>query len=153
MENRNGKVYVSLDNRLLFQSAQWSLNDGAKEALQSLASVLAENPELNITVEGHTDSDAFRGRTAVEDNWDLSVMRATAVVKELSSKEGVDPSRIIASGRGEFFPLVENDTDENKAKNRRTEVIITPDLSALSDLLKEASSSAEEVEEATPEEE
>lgn len=153
VENRNGKVYVSLDNRLLFQSAQWSLNDGAKEALQSLASVLAENPELNITVEGHTDSDAFRGRTAVEDNWDLSVMRATAVVKELTSKEGVDPSRIIASGRGEFFPLVENDTDENKAKNRRTEVIITPDLSALSDLLKEASSSAEEVEEATPEEE
>jgi chemotaxis protein MotB len=152
VENRNGKVYVSLDNSLLFQSAQWSLNEGAKEALQSLATVLADNPELAITVEGHTDSDEFRGRTAVEDNWDLSVMRATAVVKELTSKEGVDPSRIIASGRGEFYPLVENDSEENKAKNRRTEVIITPDLSALSDLLKEANSSSEEAESTETEE-
>lgn len=135
VENRGGKVYVSLDNRLLFESAKWTLNVGAKEALGRLAEVLAANPELSITVEGHTDSDAFSGRNGVRDNWDLSVMRATAVVKELTAKEGVDPSSIVASGRGEFAPIAENDTDENKAKNRRTEVIITPDLSALAELM------------------
>lgn len=138
VENRNGKVYVSLDNRLLFPSASWTLNDGALAALQSLANVLAENPDLSITVEGHTDSDAFRGRSGVQDNWDLSVMRATAVVKELTVNKDVDPKRIIASGRGEFFPIVPNDNDENKAKNRRTEVIITPDYSALARLMEAA---------------
>lgn len=138
VENRNGKVYVSLDNRLLFPSASWTLNDGAKAALQSLATVLAENKELAITVEGHTDADAFRGRTEVSDNWDLSVMRATAVVKEITQNVQVDPARIIAAGRGEFFPVASNDTEEGKAKNRRTEVIITPDYSALAPLIEAA---------------
>ena len=142
VEERDGKVYISLDNRLLFPSAQWSLNENAKAALQSLAQVLAENPDLSITVEGHTDSDAFRGRSEVADNWDLSVMRATAVVKELTENKDVDPARIIASGRGEYLPLVPNDSDENKARNRRTEVILTPDYSELGRLMDELGISA-----------
>jgi chemotaxis protein MotB len=135
VEERDGKVYVSLENSLLFPSASWTVNRDGKEALKTLAEALAANPDLQITVEGHTDDDAFRGRTAVKDNWDLSVMRATAVIKELTENEGVDPQRIIASGRSEYYPLVENDSPENKAINRRTEVIITPDLSELNALM------------------
>ncbi len=137
VENRGGKVYVSLENRLLFPSASWTVEPEGKKALQELAKVLAENPELNVMVEGHTDSDAFNGRTAVKDNWDLSVMRATSIVKILTNNPGVNKANITAAGRSEYVPIASNDSPEGKAKNRRTEIIITPDLSELSALLEE----------------
>lgn len=137
VEVRDGKVYVSLENSLLFPSASWSVEPEGKKALQQLAKVLAENPDLNVMVEGHTDSDEYFGRTAVKDNWDLSVMRATSIVKILTENEGVNKANITAAGRSEYVPIATNDTPEGKAKNRRTEIIITPDLSELSTLLEE----------------
>lgn len=134
VEMRDGKVYVSLENSLLFESAKWQVDSKGKDALEKLAGVLKENPDLKVTVEGHTDNDEFKGRTAVKDNWDLSVMRATSIVKILTDK-GADPKMITAAGRGEYQPLVENTTPEDKAKNRRTEIAITPDLSSLKDIL------------------
>lgn len=135
VEERDGKVYVSLENRLLFPSASWTVEPEGTKALQELAVVLAENPDLQVMVEGHTDSDAFNGRTAVKDNWDLSVMRATSIVKILVANEGVNKANITAAGRSEYLPIADNDTPEGKAKNRRTEIIITPDLGELQELL------------------
>lgn len=137
VETRDGKVYVSLENRLLFPSASWTVNSEGKQALDQLAGVLAENPDLNVMVEGHTDADAFNGRTAVKDNWDLSVMRATSIVKIITDNEGVVPSKITAAGRSEYLPIATNDTPEGKAKNRRTEIIITPNLGELIEMLEQ----------------
>lgn len=135
VEERDGKVYVSLENRLLFPSASWTVEPEGKKALEELAVVLAENSDLQVMVEGHTDGDAFNGRTAVKDNWDLSVMRATSIVKVIVANEGVNKANVIAAGRSEYVPVADNDTPEGKAKNRRTEIIITPDLGELNNLL------------------
>ncbi len=135
VETRDGKVYVSLENRLLFPSASWTVQSEGTKALQDLAEVLAQNPDLNVMVEGHTDGDAFNGRTAVKDNWDLSVMRATSIVKIITANPGVKKENIIAAGRSEYVPIASNETAEGKAKNRRTEIIITPNLSELSEIL------------------
>lgn len=137
VEQREGKVYVSLENSLLFPSGSWKVNSNGREALNQLAGVLAENPDLNVTVEGHTDSDPYNGRGEVSDNWDLSVMRATAIVKILTDNPGVDPKTITAAGRSEYLPIASNETREGKAQNRRTEIIITPDLSEIVKLLGE----------------
>lgn len=137
VEERDGKVYVSLENNLLFPSGSWTVNKTGKQALDQLATVLAQNPDLNVMVEGHTDSDPFNSSTAVKDNWDLSVMRATAIVKILTETTGVNPARITAAGRSEFLPVASNKTSEGKAKNRRTEIIITPDLSEIVKVLGE----------------
>lgn len=131
---KNGKVYVSMDNSLLFNSGSWTVQDKGRLALERLAKVLAANKEVRIEVEGHTDNDAYRGAGQVLDNWDLSVMRATSVTKILTGK-GVEAARVSAVGRGEFQPLVPNDTPENKAKNRRTEIVISPRLDALASLV------------------
>lgn len=131
---REGQVYVSLDNRLMFASGSWDVQSEGANALGQLAKVLSENEDLRIAVEGHTDDDAYYGKTSVKDNWDLSVMRATSVVKILVSK-GVAPARVQAAGRGEYMPIAPNDSAENKAKNRRTEIIITPNLDELADLV------------------
>jgi chemotaxis protein MotB len=133
---RDGKVYVTLENALLFESGSWTLSERAIPALKNLAKVLEDNPDLSVLVEGHTDSDPFRGQTAVRDNWDLSVMRATSVIKALLANGNINPARIVAGGRGEFHPIAPNTTPEGKAQNRRTEIIITPDYSKLVDLLK-----------------
>ncbi|MDZ7845298.1 MAG: OmpA family protein [Owenweeksia sp.] len=122
---------------MLFPSGSWTVNKNGKKALDQLAAVLAENPELNVTVEGHTDSDPFNGSGAVKDNWDLSVMRATAIVKILTDNAGVVPKRITAAGRSEFVPIATNETKDGKAKNRRTEIIITPDMSQIVKVLGE----------------
>lgn len=137
VEMRDGKVYVSLENSLLFPSASWTVEPRGKQALDELAKVLAKNRDLNVMVEGHTDADAFNGKTAVKDNWDLSVMRATSIVKILTANKGVDPARITAAGRSEFVPVATNETVEGKAKNRRTEIIITPDLDKIVKVLGE----------------
>ena len=132
---RDGKVYVSLENSLLFAPGSWEVAPNGKIALQNLAGVLAENQDISILVEGHTDNDPYHGQSQVRDNWDLSVMRATNVVKILTTNASLDSKRITAAGRGEFVPLVDNDSPANKAVNRRTEIILTPDLSELANLL------------------
>ena len=132
VETRDGKVYVSMENKLLFPSASWTVSKDGVAAIKQLAQVLEQDSTLNIMVEGHTDNDAYRGSTAVKDNWDLSVMRATAIVKLLLQHgKGINPSRIEACGHGEFSPKVANDSPEHKAMNRRTEIIITPNIEAL----------------------
>lgn len=138
VEQRNGKVYVSLENSLLFPSGSWNVQSRGKEALDQLAKVLASNQDLNVLVEGHTDSDAYNGSGPINDNWDLSVKRATSIVKILTDNPGVDPQKITAAGRSEYLPIASNETSEGKAKNRRTEIIITPDLDQLMNMLGEA---------------
>ncbi len=132
---RDGKVYVSLENSLLFAPGSWNVAANGQVALENLAKVLAENADITVLVEGHTDNDAYRGQSQVKDNWDLSVLRATNVVKILTKNAGMNPERITAAGRGEYVPLVENSSQENKAINRRTEIILTPDLTELANLL------------------
>ena len=134
IEERNGKLYLTLDNRLLFASGKWAVNAGGMEALGQLADVLSKNPDISVLIEGHTDSDKLYGGVEVLDNWDLSVMRATGVAKVLEDA-GVDPGQITASGRGSYFPVASNDTPEGKAKNRRIEIILEPDVSELMKLL------------------
>lgn len=128
IQEKNGKVYVSLDEQLLFKTGQWEVDPKGQQALSSLAEVLAQNPEINVMVEGHTDNVPMRGTGQVKDNWDLSVMRATAVSRILLKNKSIDPKRIISAGRGEFFPIDESETPEARQKNRRTEIILTPRL-------------------------
>lgn len=132
VETKDGKVYVSMENKLLFPSASWTVSKDGIAAIKELAKVLEADSTLKIMVEGHTDNDAYRGATAVKDNWDLSVMRATAIVKLLLQHgPSINPSRIEACGHGEFAPKVANDSPEHKAMNRRTEIILTPNIEGL----------------------
>ncbi len=128
IQEKNGKVYVSLDEQLLFKTAQWDVDPKGQQALSNLAEVLGQNPDINVLVEGHTDNVPMRGTGLVKDNWDLSVMRATAVTRILLKNKAIDPKRITSAGRGEFFPIDEADTPEARQKNRRTEIILTPRL-------------------------
>ena len=135
IEQRNGKVYVSMENKLLFNSGSWAVGTEGKNAVEQLASVLSQNPDINVLIEGHTDNVPYKGTTLI-DNWDLSVKRATAIVRILKNK-GVDPTQITAAGRSEFVPISDNTTAEGKAKNRRIEIILAPNLDEISKLLKE----------------
>ncbi len=136
VEQKNGKVYVSLENSLLFASGSWNVDASGKQAIQDLAGALSENPDLDILIEGHTDNDEYNGSGAIKDNWDLSVMRATSIVKILT-QAGVDPTRLTAAGRGEFIPVASNETSAGKAANRRIEIIISPDLGVLYDVIQD----------------
>ncbi|MBO4645001.1 MAG: OmpA family protein [Bacteroidales bacterium] len=135
VEERNGKVYVSMDEKLLFASARWEVQGEGKEALRELAKVLEMDETINVLIEGHTDNVPYNGSGQVRDNWDLSVMRATAVVKLLLSYGNIDPQRISASGRGEFVPVDSDNTSEARAKNRRTEIILTPEWDELFNII------------------
>jgi chemotaxis protein MotB len=135
VEVRNGKVYVSLSNKLMFSSGSTQLDNRGKSALKELARVLNQQTDLSILVEGHTDNVPVTNLGALKDNWDLSVLRSTEVVRYLTEKEKVDPKRITASGKGEFMPISSNSSADEKAKNRRTEIILTPKLSELYQLL------------------
>ncbi|MDP3433437.1 MAG: OmpA family protein [Bacteroidota bacterium] len=128
IHEKNGKVYVSLDEQLLFKTGQWEVDPKGQQALASLAEVLGQNNDINVLVEGHTDDVPMRGTGMVKDNWDLSVMRATAVTRILLKNKSVDPKRITSAGRGEFFPIDEAKTPGARQKNRRTEIILTPRL-------------------------
>jgi chemotaxis protein MotB len=128
IQEKNGKVYVSLDEQLLFKTGQWDVDPKGQQALSNLAEVLGQNPDINILVEGHTDNVPMRGTGMVKDNWDLSVMRATAVTRILLKNKAVEPKRITSAGRGEFFPIDEANNQEARQKNRRTEIILTPRL-------------------------
>ena len=132
---KNGKVYVSLAEQLLFGSGSVEVDKKGVSALQQLAKAIKDQKDIQIMVEGHTDNVAVSKKSQyMQDNWDLSVMRATSITKILT-KAGVAPSQISATGKGEFSPLSPNDTDVNKQKNRRTEIIITPDLDELFKIL------------------
>jgi chemotaxis protein MotB len=129
---KNGKIYVSMDESLLFASGKTAVEPKGVEALKNLSKVLDQNPDINIMVEGHTDDVPMHGNGEIKDNWDLSVMRATSVTKIiLQGSPGIDPKRISAAGRGEFFPLDPAKTPEARKKNRRTEIILTPKLDEL----------------------
>jgi chemotaxis protein MotB len=129
---KNGKIYVSMDESLLFASGKTAVEPKGVEALKGLAKVLDQNPDINIMVEGHTDDVPMKGSGDIKDNWDLSVMRATSVTKIiLTSSPNIDPKRITSAGRGEFFPLDPSKTPEARKKNRRTEIILTPKLDEL----------------------
>lgn len=131
IEQKNGKVYVSMDENLLFKSGSWAVADKGVEALKKLGKVLEDNQDINVMIEGHTDNVPYRGSGQVKDNWDLSVMRATSVLKIIVQNSAVDEKRLSASGRGEYYPLADNKTPEGRAANRRTEIILTPDLDEL----------------------
>jgi chemotaxis protein MotB len=132
---KNGKVYVSLAEQLLFGSGSIDVDNKGVTALQQLAKAIKDQKDLNIVVEGHTDNVPISKKTQyMNDNWDLSVMRATSITKILT-KAGVSPQQVTASGRGEYSPLATNDSPQNKQKNRRTEIIITPDLDELFKIL------------------
>jgi chemotaxis protein MotB len=132
---KNGKVYVSLAEQLLFASGSTEVDAKGVTALQQLAKAIKDQRDINIMVEGHTDNVPISKKSQyMQDNWDLSVMRATAITKILT-RAGVSPKQITASGRGEFTPLAANDTPQNRQKNRRTEIIITPNLDELFKIL------------------
>jgi chemotaxis protein MotB len=132
---KNGKVYVSLAEQLLFGSGSVDVDAKGVTALQQLAKAIKDQRDINIMVEGHTDNVPISKRSQyMSDNWDLSVMRATSITRILT-RAGVSPQQITASGRGEFSPLAANDTPQNKSRNRRTEIIITPDLDELFKIL------------------
>jgi len=130
---KNGKVYVSLQESLLFPSGSAMVNPKGKEALGKLAEVLNTNPDINVNIEGHTDSIPIR--TRFEDNWALSTARATSIVRILTKDYKVDPLRVIASGHSSYDPLESNADAEGRAKNRRTEIILTPKLDELYNLI------------------
>lgn len=135
IEERNGKVYVSLDEKLLFKSGKWDVDPNGQKALGKLAGVLEKNEDISIMIEGHTDDLAYGGNGNIDDNWDLSVKRATAIVKILLKGSKIDPERLIASGRGEFLPIDPAKTTEARTKNRRTEIILSPKLDELFKIL------------------
>lgn len=132
---KDGKVYVSMDDKLLFASGSWNLNEQGLNAIKNLAQVLENETDISVLIEGHTDNVPYRGSGQIKDNWDLSVMRATSVVKALLGNGDIDPKRLSASGRSEYLPLDENNTPEARAKNRRTEIILTPNLDQLFKLI------------------
>lgn len=131
VEERDGKIYVSMEAKLLFASGKTDVNIEGQKAIIDLALVLESQNDIDIMVEGHTDTDALRSSAHPKDNWELSVLRATSVVKIMLANSEMDPTHISAAGRSEFYPVDPND----KAKNRRIEIIITPDLSELFELI------------------
>ncbi|MBN2669966.1 MAG: OmpA family protein [Bacteroidales bacterium] len=126
IEQRDGKVYVSLEEKLLFKSGRWEVDPKGQSALNKLAQVLVDNADINVMIEGHTDNVPYKGSNGIDDNWDLSVKRSTAIVKILLNNKNLLPERVIAAGRSEFVPISANDSSEGRAKNRRTEIILTP---------------------------
>lgn len=136
VEIKDGKIYVSLAEDLLFKSGSYSIDQKGVSALKKISEVLKDQKDITVVVEGHTDDVPYRPGEVIKDNWDLSVLRATSIVKELT-KAGMKPSMVAASGRGEFVPKVIGDTKEIRAKNRRTEIIISPNLGELFQLLEQ----------------
>lgn len=131
---KDGNVYVSLEEKLLFKSGSDVIDPKGKEALKSLANVIKNTKDINVVIEGHTDNVPIKTKN-YEDNWDLSTARATSIVRILTNVYGFDPNRITASGKGKFHPVKTNDTVEGRAANRRIEVILSPDLNELFSLM------------------
>jgi chemotaxis protein MotB len=138
---KNGRVYVSMQESLLFPSGSAVVNEKGKTALQTVAMALNNNPDINVVVEGHTDSIPIR--RSYEDNWALSVARATSIVRLLTNTYAVDPTRVTASGRSYFEPVDTNSTPEGRARNRRTEIILAPKLDQIMQLLEQTKAMSE----------
>jgi chemotaxis protein MotB len=134
VEMKNGKVYVSMSDKLLFKSGSADVEKKGTEALKKLSEVLSKNKDIDILIEGHTDNVPIK-TPVYKDNWDLSAARATSVVRLLINENTIEPKRLTASGKGEFFPVASNETTEGKAKNRRTEIILSPKLDELFKLI------------------
>ena len=132
---KEGKVYISLEESLLFASGMYEVNNNGFITLNKLSSVLANQKDLEILIEGHTDSVPLSGKGFVKDNWDLSVMRATNVVKVLTQNNDLNPTQLIAAGRSKYIPIQSNKTSEGRMANRRIEMIISPNLDDLFQLL------------------
>ncbi len=135
ISTRDGKVYVSMEDKLLFRSGSFEIDPNGARAVRDLATVLAQNPDINVMVEGHTDDVPYRPNGQLKDNLDLSAKRATTVVRLLLENKEIAPERIIAAGRGESLPVDPDKTPEARAKNRRTEIILTPKLDELMQLM------------------
>lgn len=123
-----GVVFISIADKLLFKSGSYTVSDRAKEVLGKVAKVINDKPTFECMVEGHTDNVPFTGNAVLIDNWDLSVKRSTAIIRVLTKDLGVNPKQLIAAGRGEFIPLVDNKTSDNRAINRRTRIVILPKI-------------------------
>jgi chemotaxis protein MotB len=132
---RNGKVYVSLTDKLLFPSGSIVIDDKGKQALKQLAAVLNKEPDINMAVEGHTDNKKVKNLGQIKDNWDLSVLRATSVTRYLTEEEKIDPKRLTATGKSEFQPIDPGTTADALAKNRRIEIVLSPKLDELYNLI------------------
>lgn len=139
VHQKDGKVYVSMENKLLFESGSWNVGAEGKKAVDLVGKVLGDNPDISVLIEGHTDNDKITGTLGggVENNWDLSTKRATAIVNILSANPKVKKENLTAAGRSEYNPLVSNDNADGKAKNRRIEIILTPKLDELTKALNE----------------
>lgn len=132
-------VFISISDKLLFKSGSYNVNDKAYSVLEKIAKVVKDQPKMDVMIEGHTDDTPIK-RNVIQDNWDLSALRATAITRILQYKYGVKPQRLIAAGRSQYIPLAPNDTAENKSKNRRTKIIIMPELNQFFNLLEQDAS-------------
>ncbi|MCD8449768.1 flagellar motor protein MotB [Tenacibaculum dicentrarchi] len=130
-------VFISISDKLLFKSGSYTISEKASKVLAKVATVVNGQPEMDVMIEGHTDNTPVSKDSKLKDNWGLSVLRATSIVRELQNKYSVAPERLIAAGRGSYIPLVANDTPENKAKNRRTKIIVLPRLNQFFELLEQ----------------
>ena len=135
VEARDGKVYVSMENKLLFKSGSWEVEYEGKKAISSLGKVLAANPEISILIEGHTDNIPYQGKGPLKGNWDLSTKRATSIVTLLLTNNEILPQNLTAAGRGEFLPVATNSSKNGRAINRRIEVVLSPKLDEITQLL------------------
>ncbi len=129
-------VFISISDKLLFKSGSYNVTDNAYTVLEKIAKVINDQPKMEVMIEGHTDATPIK-RDLIQDNWDLSALRATSITRILQYKYGVKPDRLIAAGRSQYVPLAANDSPENKAKNRRTKIIIMPKLNQFFDLLEQ----------------
>ena len=129
-------VFISISDKLLFKSGSYNVSDGAYTVLEKIAKVINDQPQMEVMIEGHTDTTPIK-TVFIKDNWDLSALRATSITRILQYKFGVKPNRLIAAARSQYIPLVSNDTPENRAKNRRTKIIIMPKLNQFFDLLEQ----------------
>ena len=132
-----GVVYISLNDNMLYKSGSYEISDAAAETLSKIAKIITDYSDYEVLIEGNTDNVPIK-KTNIRNNWDLSALRASSVVQELQNKYGVNPSRLSAAGRGEYNPVSDNDTAEGRAKNRRTQIIITPKLDQFLDLIDKA---------------
>jgi chemotaxis protein MotB len=130
-----GVVFISIADKLLFKSGSYVVSDRAKEVLAKVAKVVNDKPTFECMVEGHTDNVPFTGNAVLLDNWDLSVKRSTAIIRVLTKELGVKPSQLIAAGRGEYIPLVENTSADNRSKNRRTRIVVLPKIDEFYDMI------------------
>lgn len=135
VEARDGKVYVSMENKLLFQSGSWTVEDEGQRAINGLGSVLADNPDISVLIEGHTDNVPYSGKGPLKGNWDLSTKRATAIVDQLLENPNILPQNLTAAGRGQYLPIAPNSSSEGRAANRRIEVVLSPQLDEIKQII------------------